>query len=388
MNNHTVLISGGGIAGTALAYWLARRGMLPTVVERSAGLRSSGSPVDVRGPAVDVAEQMGIMARLRDAATRVTRVTFVNGSGRRVGGLSMRAASGGTDRAVELPRADLASILYEAGRADTEYVFNDSIVTLDQDERGVDVTFEHAAPRRFDLVVGADGLHSHVRRLVFGAERDYIRYLGLYVATLPLDGPADSEHEVLTYNTPGRAVAVHPARGRALAAFMFRRPEDAGFDYRDIQRHKRLVTDAFDGDAWRVPELLRQVRAADDLYLDAVSQVALPRWSSGRVTLLGDAASCVSLFGDGSSLAIAGAATLAGALATRPDDHHAALTRYETDHRSLTAPKQRAMAAASRLLVPATALGILARNTATYLSPIATAVQRVGSKATRHRTAA
>ncbi len=90
---------------------------------------------------------------------------------------------------VELPRGDLASILYEAGRADAEYVFNDSIRALDQEDRGVDVTFERAAPRRFDLVVGADGLHSRVRRLVFGAERDHIRYLGLYVATLPLDAP-------------------------------------------------------------------------------------------------------------------------------------------------------------------------------------------------------
>ena len=175
---------------------------------------------------------------------------------------------------------------------------------------------------------------------------------------------------------------------------MFRRGQVAGFDYRDIQQHKRLLTAAFEGGSWRVPELLQRVRAADDLYLDAVSRVTLPNWSTGRITLLGDAASCVSLFGDGSSLAIAGAATLADALATRPDalatrpdDHHTALTRYETDHRNLVTPKQRTIAAASRLLVPATTLGILTRNTATYLSPIAAAIQRAGGKTTHHRAA-
>lgn len=387
MNNRTVLISGGGIAGTTLAYWLARRGFAPTVVERAADLRSSGSPVDVRGPALDVVEQMGIMPRLRDAATSATRLTFVNGNGRRVGGFNMGALGQDAGRGVELPRADLASILYEAGRADAEYVFDDSIRALDQEDRGVDVTFERAAPRRFDLVVGADGLHSRVRRLVFGAERDHIRYLGLYVATLPMDAPADNKREILAYNIPGRAVFLHPARGKALAAFMFRRPEVAGFDYRDIQQHKRLLTAAFEGGSWRVPELLHRVRAADDLYLDAVSRVALPNWSTGRVTLLGDAASCVSLFGEGSSLAIAGAATLADALVTSPDDHHTALTRYETDHRNLVTPKQRTMAAASRLLVPATTLGILTRNTATYLSPIAAAIQGAASKTTHHRAA-
>ncbi len=276
MNNRTVLISGGGIAGTTLAYWLARRGFVPTVVERAADLRSSGSPVDVRGPALDVVEQMGISPRLRAAATSATRLTFVNGNGRRVGGFNMAVLGQDAGRGVELPRADLASILYEAGRADAEYVFNDSIRALDQDDRGVDVTFESAAPRRFDLVVGADGLHSKVRRLVFGAECDHIRYLGLYVATLPLEGPADNKHEILAYNTPGRAVFLHPAIGRALAAFMFRRPEVVGFDYRDIQQHKRLLTAAFEGGSWRVPELLYRVRAADDLYLDAVSRWPCP----------------------------------------------------------------------------------------------------------------
>lgn len=378
MRNRTVLISGGGIAGSTLAYWLARYGFEPTVIERACDLRSSGSPVDVRGPAVDVAERMGVMARLREAATDATSVSFVGARGRRVGKLNMSAMrwTAGS-REIELPRGDLASVLYRAARDGAEFVFDDSIVSMDQDGGGVDVTFERASPRRFDLVVGADGLHSMVRRLAVCAETRTVRHMGMYVATLPLGGPAEDAREILMYNTPGRSVSIHPARGDALAAFMFRHPEVAGFDHRDTDQHKRLLVDAFAEAGWRVPELLERVRAADDLYFDSVSQVRLSHWSDGRVTLLGDAASCVSLFGEGSSLAMTGAATLAGALAADSDDHRMAFRQYETEHRRLVEPKQRNVATASRLLVPSTRCGIAARNLATRLWPVAAATQRL-----------
>lgn len=384
MRVSTVLISGGGIAGSTLAYWLARHGFAPTVLERAHELRSSGSPVDVRGPAVDVTERMGVAPQLHEAATRVTRVTFVDGHGRRVGGLGMHSPSAGTaDRGIELPRGDLAAILTRAGRDDVEYVFGDSVCTLDEDEYGVDVTFERAAPRRFDLVVGADGLHSRVRGLIFGTEPKLVQHLGMYVATVSLDEQAENDHEVLTYNTPGKAAALHPGRGKSLAAFMFRRPQVTGFDQRDLAQHKRLLSEAFDGSAWRVPELLRHVREADDLYCDAVSRVSVPRWSTRRITLLGDAASCVSLFGDGSSLAIAGAATLADALAARPGDPQAALRRYEAAHRNLTESRQRALTVAARFLVPSTRLGIRSRNVATRVIPAVTTMPWPRDKATR-----
>ncbi|MGH3095284.1 MAG: FAD-dependent monooxygenase [Streptosporangiales bacterium] len=383
MRNRTVLISGGGIAGSALAYWLARYGFQPTVVERARDLRSSGSPVDVRGEAVEVAERMGVMAQLREAATHATNLSFVNANGRRIGRLAMSAMqqSGGASE-VELPRGDLAGVLYRAARDSAEFVFDDSIATLEQNEDGVDVTFDRTDPRRFDLVVGADGLHSMVRRLAIGAGPDTVRHMGMYVATLPLGGPAEDDQDILMYNTPGRAVSIHPSRGEALAAFMFRRPAVAGFDHHNTEQHKRLLVDAFAGSRWRVPELLDRVGVADDLYFDSVSQVRLSHWSYGRVTLLGDAASCVSLFGEGSSLAITGAATLAEALAANPDDHKTGFLRYETEHRHLVEPKQRNVATASRLLVPATRLGIATRNLATYLAPVAGVVQRV--RARRH----
>lgn len=376
MTEQTVLISGAGIAGSTLAYWLGRRGFRPTVVEHAHGTRSSGSPVDVRGPAVRVAERMGVMPRLRAAATGVTGMRFVDAAGRRVGGIGMGTVRGGAGT-VELPRGALASVLYEAARDHAEFVFGDAIAALDQNAGGVDVTFEHGAPRRFDLVVGADGLHSGVRRLVFGPESAFVRHLGLYVATTPFDGPIEHPREVVLHNTPGRLAAIHPSPAGPLAFFAYRSPAVPDLDHRDTERHKRMLTEAFADGGWRVPELLDRVRAADDLYFDSVSQVVLSPWSVGRITLLGDAAASVSLFGDGSSLAMAGALTLAEALAAAPRDHATAFARYEAAHRRPADSRRRGVGRAAALLVPATRRGIRARDLALRLSPVLTAATRL-----------
>ena len=376
MNEQTVLISGAGVAGPTLAYWLARSGFRPTVVERAAALRSSGSPVDVRHRAAEIAGRMGIMPRLREASTDVTALKFVNDAGKRVGRVGMGALGNGSDE-VELPRNDLASILYKATRNDSEFVFHDSITSLTPDAGGVDVTFERGAPRRFDLVIGADGLHSGVRGLVFGPERGFVEHMGVYVATLPLPDPPADRTEIVMYNSPGRAVAVHPSRGHGIAAFMFRGKVMPGFDHRDTAQHKRMLADAYAGAGWRVPELLDQVREADDLYFDSVSRVRMDSWTRGRIALLGDAASCVSLFGDGSSLAMTGAFTLAESLAAA--GHETAFRRYEATHRKLVEPKQRGVPAAAALLIPATRRGIAARNLGTRLLPLVTAAQRLTS---------
>jgi 2-polyprenyl-6-methoxyphenol hydroxylase-like FAD-dependent oxidoreductase len=376
--NPSVLISGAGVGGPTLAYWLAAHGFRTTVVERAAGLRSSGNPVDVRGPAVAVAERMGLMERLREAATNVTAMSFVNDAGRQVGRVNLRALQrAARSREVEVTRTDLARILYEVSRDSAEFLFDDTITALSQDGAGVDVTFEKAAPRRFDLVIGADGLHSATRRLAFGPEDAYLRHMGLYVATMQLNGPAEHQRDVVLHNSPGRLASVHPVRGRGLAAFIFRSPAVAGFDHRDLAQHKRIVTDAYAGAGWRVPELLDLVRAADDLWLDSVSQVRLDRWSDGRVALLGDAASSVSLFGDGSTLAMAGAYTLAQELAATPADPRSAFARYEAKHRTLVDPKQGNVALAAALMVPATRTGITARNLATRLWPAAATAGRL-----------
>ena len=351
-----VLISGAGVAGATLAALLGRAGYRVTVVERDQGTRSSGNPVDVRKGAYQVAEQLGVMSRLQDAATKVRELIFVDDAGRRVASLRTRQS----DREVELPRADLSAILVEAGRGVAEFLFDELITELHPDAGGVDVIFDHSAPRRFDLVVGADGLHSGVRRLAFGSEADFAEHLGIYIATATLGIPMERDDTVIMYNEPGKAVALHPGRGSAGAAFMFR--SRARIDHRDPEAARLLLKQTYRNVGWRTQELLSAYLAAEDVYFDSVSRIRMSSWSRGRVTLLGDAASCVSLFGDGSSSAMEGAATLATSLSSSPQDLKAALALYESTHRKVIRPRQRGVVIASHLLIPRSRLGITLRD--------------------------
>ncbi|MCX4093752.1 FAD-dependent monooxygenase [Nocardia sp. alder85J] len=360
-----VLISGAGVAGSTLAYWLARHGYRVTVTERAAGLRSSGNPVDVKGAAVEVAERMGVMPQLRAAASHPARLVFADDTGRIRSSVGMRSfQSGGGDREVEVSRSVLAATLLAAGADTAEIRWGDSITALTPAGAGVDVTFEQGAPEHFDLVVGADGVHSTVRRLAFGPETEFTRNLGMYVATLPVDRPFGAPDEIVVYNRPGAALSVHPGAGQPVAAFMFRHTPVPDLDYRDVERQRAMITAAYDGRLGVFAPYLDAVRSAPDVYFDAVTRVVLPHWSSGRITLVGDAASSLSLFGDGSTLAICGAYTLAEELAATPADIAGALTRYERRHRKLVRPRQRGFHTAGMLLVPKTRTGIAVRDNA------------------------
>jgi len=355
-----VLISGAGIAGLTLGYWLGRAGSRVTIVERAAGQRSSGSPVDVRGQAADVASRMGILGRLRELTTCVDGMRFVDASGRVAARVATQA---GARRDVEIARGDLVGVLHEACLDGVELLYHDAIRSIAQDRDGVDVAFDVAPARRFDVVVGADGLHSGVRRLVFGPEERFVRHAGLYVSTLPLARAFDGvDHDIAMFNAPGRSATIHPARNKPLAAFIFWHEAVAGLGHRDVEDQRRIVWETYRGDGWHVPALLEEMRAADDLYFDSVSRVTVPSWSCGRVVLVGDAASCVSLLGDGSTLAIIGAHSLASALAAA--DYGRAFRMYEARHRSMVEAKQRLMPLAARLLVPRTRAGIRVRNVA------------------------
>ena len=359
MTSRTVLISGAGIAGCTLAYWMARNGWSVTVIERGASLRTTGSPVDVRGPAAHVAERMNIASQLREARIRMDGVTLLDSAGRRTARVDigmLRSVLAPND--IEIARGDLALILHAASADTAEYVFGDSVKALAQDDTGVDVTFERSRARRFDLVVGADGMHSNVRRLVYGAEAEFVRHAGLYAATVALPRCSDAGREMFLLRTPGKLVAFHPCQGNPLAYFVYWHPELPEFDYRNIDQHKRLLEIAFGGLGWRVPEFIDAARAASDMYFDQVARVQVADWSRGRIALLGDAASCVSLFGDGSTLAIAGAYQLAAALAECPADLQRAFSRYQAIHGKLVSSKQKFMALAASHIVPKSRIGL------------------------------
>jgi len=200
---------------------------------------------------------MGIIPQLRAAATGSSGITFVNGAGRRVGRINLQAIRRATaSRSIELGRADLASVLYRAVRDDADIRFGDAIASLAEDRRGVDVSFDGGDQERFDLVVGADGLHSNVRRLAFAPELQFVTHLGLYVASTPLPGTRGLGRDVVMYNAPGRLATISPTREGEMAFFVFRSPPLAGIDLRETAQEKRLLVDTFANDRWRVPELL------------------------------------------------------------------------------------------------------------------------------------
>ena len=360
LQNRRILISGASVAGPSLAWWLTRHGFRPTVVERAPQLRGGGYAVDFRGAAhLSVLTKMGILDRIRERQTHLSATTYVDADGHPVASMPPGIFAGD----VEILRGDLGRILYEATRDSTEYLFGDTITGLDQRADGVHVTFSRAEPRVFDLVIGADGLHSAVRRLAFpdaaGARQD----LGLYVSIFSVDGSFGLDHSGLLYSVPGRTAAVFSARqtGRAVAQFFFAGPP-VDYDYRDTAQQQKIVAGAFAGMGWHVPELLARMPGAEDFYFDSVSQVRLDRWSAGRVALIGDAGYAAGPGGNGTGTAVVAAYVLAGELAAARGDYGTAFGRYERLLRPYVARGQKQAGGGLKFLAPPTAKLIRQRD--------------------------
>ena len=339
MKNHTILISGASIAGPALAYWLRRCGFAPTIVERAPALREGGYKVDIRGSAVGVLERMGILAEVQHASTNMRGTSFVNSANKPIATMSADFLMGREGDDVEIMRGDLARILYNATQNDVEYIFGDSITGIEQHEGGVDVTFACGPARSFDLVVGADGLHSNVRGLAFGDESCYIRHLGCYISIFTVPNYLGLDRWELFYTAPRRLANMYSARqnseAKALFAFTAAPLE---YNRQDTEHQKRLLADAFTGQKWEVPRLLEFLPDAPDFYFDSISQIQMDTWSTGRVALVGDAAYCPSpASGQGSGLALVGAYVLAGELMLAAGDHRVAFPRYADEIRGYVA---------------------------------------------------
>ncbi len=356
-----VLISGASIAGPALAYWLGRYGFETTVVELAPALRGGGQAVDFRGQThLAVLERMGVLDELRALDTGGSPITFVDQRGRQI--LHLPADFAGGD--VEVPRGELAQVLHQRSLPRTEYLFGDSITALEETRTGVRVTFQHGAPREFDLVIGADGLHSHVRRLTFGPEERYVRHLGYYAATWQVPNYLGLPTGSVGLNVPGRLAAVgadHRAPTRAGAFFVFASPE-LRYDRHDVAQQKKLIQDAFAGLGWEVPRLLESLQQVPELYFDSISRADVPAWSSGRVALLGDAACGATIGGMGTGTAVVAAYVLAGELARARGDHHTAFARYEHTLRDYAQGCQKGGDRTGPFLAPGTTTGLRVRN--------------------------
>ncbi|MEU5950989.1 FAD-dependent monooxygenase [Streptomyces sp. NPDC047525] len=360
----TVLISGASIAGPALAFWLNRHGCAVTVVEKAGTLRDGGYPIDVRGTALEVVRRMGILPRLREAHIDLRRLTFLDGDGGEVASLDPHSVTGGVaGRDLEVRRGDLSAALHAAVRDDVEFLFNDSIDTLDQSAHGVDVTFRGGGRRTFDMVFGADGLHSRTRASLFGPEEQFHRYLGYCFAVFTMRNTFGLSHETVMWNTPGRAAALYAVGDNdEVHAFLnFAHPQPPYDAFRNPEAQRDLVAAVFADAGWEVPGMLAALRDADDVFFDAVSQIRMPRWSSGRVALVGDAAYAPSfLTGQGSSLALVGAYMLAASLADR--DHAAGFAAYEHTTREFVTVNQAKVGEGDATLFPTTARALEQRN--------------------------
>ncbi len=358
-----VLVSGASVAGPTAAYWLSRQGFAVTVVERMplARVRSSGHAVDLFGPAMDVAEWTGVLPAVMDARTRTDIVSFQRTNGRGVDIEMRRMVAGISGRHVEVMRGELASILYEATRNDAQYLFEDSIHTIVEEPDGIEVTFEHAPADRFDLVIGADGLHSTVRRLVFGPEDQFRRFLGGYLAGAPLPNYLGLEGRMVVWNAPGRLAAIYPVHGTTSArgGFLFRRSNELVLDHRDVDGQKQVLHQIYGGDGWQVPQLLAAMDAAEDFYFDSISQIVMDSWTKGRIALVGDAGySPGPAVGGGTSIAMVGAYVLAQELAHAGPDYQTGLRSYQDRMRELAAKARSIGPTTMSTLIPRTAVQI------------------------------
>ncbi|THV28969.1 ATP-binding protein [Glycomyces paridis] len=312
-----VLVSGAGIAGTALAYWLHRHGFEPVVVEKAPALRAGGYKIDVRGAALEVVERMGLMDAVREARTDIRDAYIVDARGREVAALDGDSFGGRVHGDAELHRGALGLLVHGLTADTVEYRYGDSIAALDQDGDGVEVAFESGTTERFDLVIGADGLHSRTRALAFGPEADHVHDLGYGVASYTVPNDLGLDRREMTYVGPGRTVLVYNTAGseHATALFLWAAP-DLKLPRGDRAASAAILKAAYEGEGWQVPRLLESAADAPDFYLDTLSQVRTERWSQGRVALVGDAAHCASAAsGQGTSLALVGAYVLAGELA-------------------------------------------------------------------------
>ena len=369
-----IAINGAGIAGPTLAYWLRKSGHEVLLIEAAPQLRTGGYVIDFWGVGYDIAEKMGLLPRIGDLGYQVREVRFTDSNGRKNGGFPVDVFGRVTHgRCTSLRRSDLGATICQALGERVETLFGDSITSISDDGDCVRVGFEHAAPRKVDLVIGADGLHSRVRELVFGPEAKFEVSLGYHVAAFEIEGyrPRD-ELVYISHGLPGRQISRFSMRDdKTLFLFVFRDEYVADPSPSGTQERKSVLRSAFADVGWECPRILATMRDTDDLYFDRVSQIRMDRWAKGRIALIGDAAACVSLLaGEGTGLAMAEAYALAGELLACGDDHIAAFARWQDRMTPFLKRKQASAAKFASAFAPKSAAGITFRNLVTRLMGI------------------
>ena len=369
MEQKSILISGIGIAGSTLAYWLGEHGYRPMLIEQAPHLRTGGYVIDFWGRGFDIAARMGLLNELKSEGYDVEEVRLVDAEGRRVGGFNVDVFRALThNRYVSIPRGDLAEMIYRKIDGRFETLFGDSVREIKQCSDSVEVAFDQAPPRRFDLVIGADGQHSAVRKLVFGNEGHFEKYLGYAIAAFEVAGyrPRD-ELVFVSHSVPGKQISRFTLReDRTLFLFVFRAQDKIGIASHDVEAQKAILKAEFQDVGWECPRILAALDTCTELYFDTVSQIRMQKWTKGRVALVGDAAFCPSLLaGQGSALAMAAAYVLAGEIANHDHQPERGLQRYEELLQPFMTAKQESAAKFAGTFAPETEFSLFLRNQVT-----------------------
>lgn len=331
----SVLISGASFAGLATAYWMRRLGYDVTVVEAAPALKRGGTPVNIKDATVDVVRRMGLFEQIESHRIVKTLTEF---SGPEHVEARFRDEKDGEgmpgDVDYEIERDVLLRLMYDTVEGHVEFVFNDGIRSVREDDAGVPVSFERGSERRFDLVFGCDGIHSNVRSLWFGPEKDYAHFLGAYGAVTIVDRLLLPEGTSNMYGEDGRFVSVNTYNGKTDIILLFASEDELDVDWRDKDSQRSIVLDRFATMGGPITALLAEVERAENFYFGPITQILMPAWTKGRVALVGDAGYCASpAAGKGGSLALDGAAASADALEQYGGDYAAAFAAYDAGFR-------------------------------------------------------
>ncbi len=365
MDNKKVLISGGGIAGLTLGILLKEKGWEPLVIERDPAMRTEGYMMDFFGTGWDVAERMGLLGDIAEIHYPIDYLEYVDRNGNphfpAVPIDRVRKAFGG--RYTYLRRPDLERILFNRALAcGVEIRFGTTIQSIDESENDLQIIFNDGTKKAFQLLFGADGVHSRVRELIFGEESQFSRFLGYYVAAFHIpDHDYGVENSIKIYEEPGRVAGFYPLDARTMdAAYIFRHDDDVGY----LPKEKRIafVQGQYHGSGWIAEDVLKRISSSEPVYFDSLTQIVMPNWHKGRIALLGDACGCLTVIaGQGSHMAMAAAYVIAQELERYSGDHRSAFPAYQRFLKPYVEKKQNDAVGFAEQFVPSSRLKMMFR---------------------------